>query len=522
MRYNLNRLFICALLFLLVGASFVSAGSKLPEELSANVYSNVCECLKYAMENEDSKLYVEAIRGYTGALAHLTPLAAELAKKKEKTVADREQLGKLNKLITLWRHKLDDLEAPAQLEAYETLKSDYKMRLIYLKEALKFSSPIIIQTNFFNCLAAYERTRKQARNVRLEYTPPEDLDPYYRQVSRKLGALMEQEAEASGFSENQIKIMGRLSSDTNLLSQLELAKAVLEGGEIVTPREFDLCYELLTFKLPLNYTYWQAWGDLRLRTGDTNGALRVWKKALSRFKNDFDLRYLLAFYSPQSKEGAEEACEYLRDCLEMTSGITASRIALMLARRYTQLGEYGEAYAAAQDSAKLARLSRSPNSSREYREARLFASDLAMRYGLLEAALENLEKLSANDEWDQTIAEGFAKVRYAMFMQKPEDKELLRDALKAFDKWGAFNPNQKGVCSAKAVMLYTAGQFKEAKAQAFKELSVSPADPSALTVLGHMTLREGKTAEAKAYFEAALRSDPEYGKAAEGLRACGQ
>lgn len=511
-----------ALLSFFLGAAFVSAGGKLPEELSDSVYSNVCECLEYAMEHEGSKLYVEAIRGYTGALAHLTPLAAELAKKKDKSVADRERLGKLNKLITQWRYKLDELEAPAQLEAYETLKSDYKMRLIYLKEALKFSSPVIIQTNFFNCLAAYERTRKQAANVRLEYVPPESLDPYYRQVSRKLSELMESEAEASGLGENLIKMTGRLASDTNLISQLELAKSVISGQENVTPREFDVCYDLLTFKLPLNYTYWQAWGDFRLRTGDTNGALRVWKKALSRFKGDFDLRYLLAFYSPQSKEGAEEACEYLKDCLEMSSGLTASRIALMLARRYTQLGEYGEAYAAAQDSAKLARLSRNPNASREYREARLFASDLAMRYGLFEAALENLEKLSVNDEWDQDIAERFAKVRYAMFMQKPEDKELLQDALKAFDKWGAFNPNRRGICSAKAVMHYTAGQFKEAKEQAFRELNVSPADPSALTILGRLSLREGNVSEARAYFEAALRSDPEYEKAAEGLRACGQ
>ena len=522
MRCYLNKLLLCALLSLAGGASFVSAKNKLPEVLSDSVYSNVCECLEYAMDNEQSKLYVEAIRGYTGALAHLTPLAAELAKKKEKSVADRERLGKLNKLITAWRYKLDELEAPAQLEAYETLKSDYKMRLIYLKEALKFSSPIIIQTNYFNALAAYARTKKQAGNVKLQYAPPEDIDPYYKEVSRKLSLLLEREAEASDMSEGQIKIVGRLASDTNLISQLELAKSVLTGGESVTPLEFDRCYALLTLKLPLNYTYWQAGGDFRLRTGDTNGALRVWKKALTRFTSDFDLRYLLAFYSPQSKEGAAEACEYLKDCLEMTSGLTASRIALMLARRYTQLGEYGEAYAAAQDSAKLARLSRNPNASREYREARLFASDLALRYGLLEAALENLEKLSVNDEWDQDIAERFAMVRYAMFMQDPGDKELLQDALKAFDKWGAFNPNRKGICSAKAVMLFTAGQFKEAKEQAFRELNVSPADPSALTILGHLSLREGNVSEARAYFEAALRSDQGYEKAAEGLRACGQ
>ena len=132
------------------------------------------------------------------------------------------------------------------------------------------------------------------------------------------------------------------------------------------------------------------------------------------------------------------------------------------------------------------------------------------------------QPISSQDEWDQDIAERFAKVRYAMFMQKPEDKELLQDALKAFDKWGAFNPNRRGICSAKAVMHYTAGQFKEAKEQAFRELNVSPADPSALTILGRLSLREGNVSEARAYFEAALRSDPEYEKAAEGLRACGQ
>ena len=333
---------------------------------------------------------------------------------------------------------------------------------------------------------------------------------------------MQKEAEESGLTEAQALIVGRLASDTNLISQLELANSVLNGKEALTPQELDVCFDLVTFNLPLNYTYWQSWGDLRLRLADTNGARRVWKKALRRFQNDFDLRYLLAYYAPQSKEGAEEACEYLKDCLEMTSGTTASRIALMLARRYTQLGDYGEAYAAAQDAAKLARLSRSPNANNEYREARLFASDLAFRYGLLEAALENLEKLTVIDLWDEAIAEKLAKVRYALFMQKPDDPELLRDAVKAFDKWEAFAPGKRGVSAAKAVMYYQAGKFKEAKTQAFKELSVSPADPSSLTVLGFISLRDGNRSEAKAYFEAALRSDPNYTKALEALRTCGE
>ena len=517
-----SKALLIAPLFLAFAAGFAGAAVKIPAEISDNLYSNVCECFRYAVESEDSKIYVEAVRGYTGALAYLTPIAAELAKKKEKTVGDREQLAKLNKLITFWRHKIDELEAPAQLEAYETLRSDYRMRLLYLKEALRLSSPIVIQTNFYNCLAAYLRTAKQSRNVRLEHAPPESLDPYYESVSLKLGELMRKEAEEAGLTETQAGTVGRLASDTNLIAQLELANSVIAGNGQVTPKELDLCYDLLTFSLPLNYTYWQSWGDLRLRLADTNGARRVWKKALIRFPGDFDLRYLLAYYAPQSKEGAAEACEYLKDCLEMTSGVTASRLALMLARRYAQLGDYGEAYAASQDSAKLARLSRSPGANVEYREARLYASDLALRYGILDAALENLEKLTVIDIFDETVAERLAKVRYAMFMEKPDDADLLRDAVKAFDKWEAFAPRQRGISAAKAVMYFRAGKYKEAKTQAFKELSVSPADPSSLTVLGHVALREGAIPEAKAYFEAALRADPNYAKALEGLKACGQ
>ena len=140
----------------------------------------------------------------------------------------------------------------------------------------------------------------------------------------------------------------------------------------------------------------------------------------------------------------------------------------------------------------------------------------------MEAALENLEKLTVIDLWDEAIAEKLAKVRYALFMQKPDDPELLRDAVKAFDKWEAFAPGKRGVSAAKAVMYYQAGKFKEAKTQAFKELSVSPADPSSLTVLGFISLRDGNRSEAKAYFEAALRSDPNYTKALEALRTCGE
>ena len=60
--------------------------------------------------------------------------------------------------------------------------------------------------------------------------------------------------------------------------------------------------------------------------------------------------------------------------------------------------------------------------------------------------------------------------------------------------------------------------MKEAKTQAMKELSVSPNDASSLTVIGYVLLGEGNKAEAKASFEAALRTDPTYTKAQEGLR----
>ena len=108
------------LFFLLLSCLNLTAKPEIPPELSENVYSNVRECLEYALVNEESKIYVEAVRGYTGALSSLTPLAASLAKQKEKTTAEREKLSKLNKLLSGWRHKLEELEAPAQLEAYET------------------------------------------------------------------------------------------------------------------------------------------------------------------------------------------------------------------------------------------------------------------------------------------------------------------------------------------------------------------------------------------------------------------
>ena len=104
-----------------------------------------------------------------------------------------------------------------------------------------------------------------------------------------------------------------------------------------------------------------------------------------------------------------------------------------------------------------------------------------------------------------------------MFMKNPASKELLQDSLKAFDKLSSFRPSQKGIAAAKAVMNYQAGNMAEARKQAMKELSVSPSDASSLTVLGYVFLSEGKKGEAKASFEAALRSDPEYQKAKEGL-----
>lgn len=495
------------------------AKTDIPPELSENVYSNVRQCLEYAQVNEESKIYVEAVRGYTGAMANLSILAAALAKQKEKTTDDREKLVKLNKLLTSWRLKLEELEAPAQLEAYETLKSDYNYRLLYLKEALKTRSPLVIQTNFYNCFSAYGRTLRQGEKVRLEHKEPESIDPYWQKTGERLSEIMTEQAGAYAFfDENAVRTVGYLSSGTNLQDLVQLTVDCLAGKAAVDRFALDKCYALLLDELPLSYTYWEAWGDLRLRMGDTNGALRVWKKGLKRFQKDFDFRYLLAYYSPGTEEGCKEAVEYLKDCLEMTSGSAASRISLMMARRYLALGSYGEAYASSQDAAKLARLSRSPTSDNEYREARLFAARLALRYELLDAALENLEKLTINDIYDSEIAESIAQVRYAMFMKNPLDKELLQDALKAFDKLASFRPGQKGIAAAKAVMYYSAGNMKEAKTQAIKELSLSPNDASSLTVLGYVLLSEGNKSEAKASFEAALRSDPTHLKAQEGLR----
>ena len=503
---------------LLFSALALSAKTQLPPELSENVYSNVRECLEYALVNEESKIYVEAVRGYTGALSSLTPLAASLAKQKEKTTAEREKLAKLNKLLSTWRYKLEELEAPAQLEAYETLRSDYNYRLLYLKEAFKTSSPIIIQTNFYNCFSAYGRVLRQGEKVSLDHKLPDSIDPYWGEAAKKLSQVMGELGEAHGYPEPACKALSFLASDTNLQIQVQYIASCLKGSEGVDAATLDVCYSSLLTELPLCLTYWQAWGDLRLRRGDTNGALRVWKKALTRFPKDFDFRYLLAYYAPETEEGSKEALEYLKDCLEMTSGSAASRICMMMARRYVALGELGEAYASSQDAAKLARLSKSPTSDKEYREARLFAARLAMRCDLLDAALENLEKLTINDIYDAEVAEDLAKVRYALFMKKPEDKELLQDALKAFDKLGSFRPGQKGICAAKAVMYYSAGNMKEAKTQAIKELSITPDDASSLTVLGYVLLGEGNKSEAKASFEAALRSDPNYQKAQEGLR----
>ena len=228
----------------------------------------------------------------------------------------------------------------------------------------------------------------------------------------------------------------------------------------------------------------------------------------------------MAYYSPETEEGSKEALEYLKDCLEMTSGSAASRICMMMAKRYVTLGNFGEAYASSQDAAKLARLSKSPTSDNEYREARLFAAKLSLSCDLLNAALENLEKLTVNEIYDAEVAETFAQVRYAMFMKDPLDKELLQDALKAFDKLASFRPGQKGICAAKAVMYYSAGSMKEAKTQAMKELSSYPNDASSLTVLGYVLLSDGNKPEAKASFEAALRSDPTHLKAQEGMRLC--
>ena len=505
-------------LVLLFSALSLSAKPKLPPELSDNVYSNVRQCLEYALVNEESKIYVEAVRGYTGALSSLTPLASSLAKQKEKTTSDREQLAKLNKLLTSWRYKLEELEAPAQLEAYETLRSDYNYRLLYLKESLKTFSPIVIQTNFYNCLSAYGRVLRQGDKVSLEHKLPDSIDPYWSEASKKLSQIMGELGEAHGYPDFACKALSFLASETNLQVQVQYILSCMSGGEGVDMATLDTCYSSLLTELPLCYTYWQAWGDLRLRRGDTNGAVRVWKKALTRFPKDFDFRYLLAHYAPETEEGSKEAIEYLKDCLEMTSGSTSSRICMMLAKRYLTLGELGEAYASSQDAAKLARLSKSPTSDKEYREARLFAARLALRCDLLDAALENLEKLTVNDIYDAEIAEDLAKVRYALFMKDPLDKELLQDALKAFDKLGSFRPGQKGIAAAKAVMYYSAGNMKEAKTQAMKELSVSPNDASSLTVIGYVLLGEGNKAEAKASFEAALRTDPTYTKAQEGLR----
>ncbi len=508
------------LFFLLLSCLNLTAKPEIPPELSENVYSNVRECLEYALVNEESKIYVEAVRGYTGALSSLTPLAASLAKQKEKTTAEREKLSKLNKLLSGWRHKLEELEAPAQLEAYETLRSDYNYRLLYLKEALKTSSPVIIQTNFYNCFSAYGRVLRQGEIVKLEHNAPEPIDPYYAQTSKRLSALMSELGEAHGYPENARRALSFLASDTNLQLQVQYITSCLRGTEGVDAATLDVCYSSLLTELPLCYTYWQAWGDLRLRRGDTNGAIRVWKKALIRFPKDFDFRYLLAYYSPETEEGSKEALEYLKDCLEMTSGSAASRICMMMAKRYVTLGNFGEAYASSQDAAKLARLSKSPTSDNEYREARLFAAKLSLSCDLLDAALENLEKLTVNEIYDAEVAETFAQVRYAMFMKDPLDKELLQDALKAFDKLASFRPGQKGICAAKAVMYYSAGSMKEAKTQAMKELSSYPNDASSLTVLGYVLLSEGNKSEAKASFEAALRSDPTHLKAQEGLRLC--
>ena len=49
------------LLVFLFSALSLSAKPKLPPELSDNVYSNVRQCLEYALVNEESKIYVEAV-----------------------------------------------------------------------------------------------------------------------------------------------------------------------------------------------------------------------------------------------------------------------------------------------------------------------------------------------------------------------------------------------------------------------------------------------------------------------------
>jgi len=68
-------------------------------------------------------------------------------------------------------------------------------------------------------------------------------------------------------------------------------------------------------------------------------------------------------------------------------------------------------------------------------------------------------------------------------------------------------------------MYLQAGMTREAKNQAMRELRLDQGDPSALTVLGYVALEEGKKEEARANFEAALRSDPDYAKAKAGLEA---
>ena len=511
------RKVILALLFLTSAASCLAESFRVPDELKENSYSNVCECLEYAVSNETAGSYVEAVRGYTAAISTLTPMAASLAKKKEKTEKERDHVRKLNRLLSSWRYKLEELAPQAQLEAYETLRSDFNLRALYVKEALKKTSPIIIQTNLYNYLAAYKRVVKQEQNVSLPHAAPGEVDSLYAEAQNRLSLLVAERALRNGLEKKYAALLGSLSATTNLEKHLEFITETLEGkASGVTPAGLSYTYGLLTDELPLCYTYWQAAAELKLRTGDTNAALIVWQKALTRFPNDFNLNYLCARFSPHDRKGALEAVEYFKNCLELCEGLASARVCLEMAERYLEAGEYGDAYAASQDSAKIALLFDSVGAT-DYRKARLFAADLAARYGIYDAALENLERLASEQGTDIALAERIAMVRYSISLQKPGDGELMRDAIRAFDKVLAFEAGKPGVAAAKAVLYLSSGYWKEASLQAARELSIDPKNPAALTVLGYLDLRDGKLETAKNFFEDALKNDPTYQKAKEGL-----
>lgn len=97
------------------------------------------------------------------------------------------------------------------------------------------------------------------------------------------------------------------------------------------------------------------------------------------------------------------------------------------------------------------------------------------------------------------------------------ERARYSEAVDAYKKGLAINPNDSATLSNLGVALYQMGRFNEAKEQFEKALKVKPDDAATTYLLGATLLQMGDQQQAEAMFKKALTIDPQLPEAHFGL-----